>query len=167
MSPAESAASCAWALETILESHDRPDDESAALRLRAHLERCPECRRVEAAERRLAEVLGGVAAPPPPADFHQRVRGLVRRQHLGRLWRRLAVTSAAALALALALPAAVLWWRGPPAPPRGLPAVPTPAVASPEEERFLAAMPPVEPLEVIERQQQAYLEVLEELGEGL
>ncbi|MCI0456061.1 MAG: hypothetical protein L0Z62_03655 [Gemmataceae bacterium] len=159
------ASECAWALETILEGHDRPTDETAAQRLRAHLEQCSECRRIESCERRLTEVLGMAPVPPTPADFHQRVRGLVRGQRLRRLWSRLAVTSAAALLLALALPAAVLWWRGPPAPPRGEPMVPT-AVAEPEEERFLASLPPVEPLVLLERQQQAYLDVLAELEEG-
>ncbi|MCC6419840.1 MAG: zf-HC2 domain-containing protein [Gemmataceae bacterium] len=161
MSPGEPAFACAWALETILEGHDRPPDAESARRLRDHLERCPDCRKIEACERRLTRVLAGIPLPPTPADFHHRVRALVRRQ---RLRRRLA--AGAALVVAAVLVAFLSLGATP--RPAGRPGSQSPVVgvASPEVERFLAAAPPVEALEVLDRQQQAYLTVLEELEAG-
>src|SRR5262245_17776117 len=159
MSPAEPAPDCAWALETILEGHDRPAGEGAARRLRAHLAACPGCRRTEAAERRLARLLAGAELPPAPADFPHRVKALVRRR---RRLRRLSLAGGTAALVAAGVLVAVLC-RGS-GPDRRAPDAPSAAVGA-EEDRFLASAPPVDPLEVLARQQQAYLTALEELQE--
>jgi anti-sigma factor RsiW len=99
MSPVEPAPECGWALEIILDDRERLADPETARRVRAHLEGCPDCRRIEACERRLAQALAKGPLPPTPADFHQRVKQLVRRR---RLARRLALTGVAAALLAAA-----------------------------------------------------------------
>ena len=100
MSPVEPAPECGWALEVLLEGRERLADPETARRLRAHLDGCTDCRRVQTAERRLAQALAAGPLPPTPAGFHERVRALVRRQ---RLVRRLAVASVAALLAAVVL----------------------------------------------------------------
>jgi anti-sigma factor RsiW len=97
MSPVEPAPECGWALEIILEERHRLAEPETARRVRAHLDSCPDCRKVEACERRLAQALAQGPLPPTPADFHQRVKALVWRQ---RLVRRLALTGVAAAVLA-------------------------------------------------------------------
>jgi predicted anti-sigma-YlaC factor YlaD len=102
MSPVEPAPECGWALEILLEGRDRLADPETARRLRAHLGGCADCRRVQTAERRLAQALAAGPLPPTPADFHDRVKALVRRR---RLVRRLAV---AVVAVAMAAAAGLL-----------------------------------------------------------
>jgi hypothetical protein len=99
MSPVEPAPECGWALETILEGRDRLRDLDTARRLTAHLEGCADCRRVQRAERRLAQALAEGPLPATPADLLLRVKSLVRRR---RLLRRLAVTGFAAALLGAA-----------------------------------------------------------------
>jgi hypothetical protein len=86
MSPVEPAPECGWALEIILEGRDRLSEPETARRLRAHLDDCQDCRRVRTAERRLEQALAGDPLPPAPADFHERVKALVRRQRRLRWW---------------------------------------------------------------------------------
>jgi anti-sigma factor RsiW len=105
MSPSEPAAECAWALEVILERRGRTAGPEEAERFRTHLERCSDCRRIRAADRRLAEALAGALLPPTPADFQQRVRALVRRR---RRMRWLAAVGVAAAVLTGAVLLAVL-----------------------------------------------------------
>ena len=107
MNPREPAPACGWALEIILEGRDRLADPETGRRVRAHLDVCPDCRRVEACERRLAQALSQGLLPPTPADFLQRVKELVRRR---RLARRLALTGvAAALLTAAGVLLSVMW----------------------------------------------------------
>jgi hypothetical protein len=100
MSPVEPAPDCGWALEVLLEGRDRLADPETARRLHTHLGGCADCRRVQTAERRLAQALAAGPLPPTPAGFHERVKALVRRR---RRVQRLALTGAALLAAAAVL----------------------------------------------------------------
>ncbi len=99
MSPVEPAPECGWALEILLEGRERLADPETARRLHAHLEGCADCRRVQTAERRLAQALAAGPLPPTPADFHERVRALVRRHSRNR---RLLIVGIAAAVVAAA-----------------------------------------------------------------
>lgn len=79
-----------------------------------HLRRCPDCRALEAASRRLLEGMGLLASPLPPTELASRIADRVvldRRRTRRRARRRWAVTLALAASLFVAL-ALRLEWRG-------------------------------------------------------
>jgi hypothetical protein len=100
--------------------------------------------------------------PPVPVSLKWRVRGMLRRR---RVLRRLAVGTAAAVLLA----AGVLAWHllsgpsaGPvPVAPRG--SSPAAWVEELEESAVLVAAPPVDGLDVLARQQAAFVTLLQQL----
>jgi hypothetical protein len=141
MSNPDSPTPCPWA-SSLLD----PVDEAS---LRAHLTACPLCRQEAAWDERLSRRLRAAPAPPVPSG----IASLVRR----RLWRRRLMRVGAAAAVFLA--AGLLWSRWPRLPDPELVENP-PAVADIPGSSVLFAAPPVDGLDVLARQQSAYLSAL-------
>jgi hypothetical protein len=141
MSNADSPTPCSWA-SSLLD----PVDEAG---LRAHLTACPYCRNEVDWDERLTRQLRAAPSPPVPPGIASRVRR--------RLWRRHIVRAGAAAAVFLA--AGLLWSRWPRLPDTERAEDP-PAVADLPGSSVLFAGPPVDGLDVLARQQSAYLSAL-------
>jgi anti-sigma factor RsiW len=156
MSNPDPSTPCAWSLQRFeLRDHELAPDESE--RLRAHLAACPHCRQENAWDDHLIRLLRQPPLPPPPTRIAARVRLRLARRRLVRAGGAVA----AALALAFGLSG------GQPEPPRH--ELPTRVRHAPQAgggaqdipgSPVLFAGPPVDPLDVLSRQQSAYLAVL-------
>jgi anti-sigma factor RsiW len=159
MRPDELPPDCEWALKVLFEARCGQAAPETAERLRAHLEACPRCRQAQAWDERLSEALGKARLPPTPSGLEQRVRRWVGRR---RTLRQASLATAAATLVAVGV---LLWRLGSGVPPTPE-LVQRPAPRAVEDDLrdavFLISSPPVDRLEVLGRQQAAYVRVLEQ-----
>jgi hypothetical protein len=156
MSSPEHWSECEWALQELAA---RDGQLASAQRLQTHLASCPACRSAQAWDQRLAEIVSGCPFPRTPDGLLGSVRHGVRRR---RLLQRATVAGAAAALLTLGF---VVWNRPhePSHPPMASPPEKqiSPAPANDLSEwAILGSSPPVDPLDVLSRQQAAYAAVL-------
>jgi hypothetical protein len=149
MSQTELSPDCRWALETLFEDRGHEEAPADAERLHTHLAVCPHCRAAAEWDLRLAHLLEADRGPAPPPTLAQRARALARRRRLARRSAIFAAAAAVLLAVGLALNAL----RGGAQPEH---------VADIQGLEWIAATP-VEPLQVLDRQQDAILQALKEL----
>ncbi len=98
------AASCRELLERYSELVDHRLPGSEAMRLWAHVRRCPSCRRYHGVVHTGASVLRDMPEPEASPDFHERLRERLEREDAGRVGGRRPVL------LTLALVVLVVVW---------------------------------------------------------
>jgi hypothetical protein len=149
---------------------DLPDDEASEVR--AHLARCPSCRREQVRIAEVSRLLDAVPAPPVAVDLSRLYReAAVRHERRLRRWRRvglIALAAAAAVLFAVLIPRlevrvdanqVVVRWGDVAAPPQPHPPPPRPPQP---EERSVAAAPPASTADVEQQ-----LRLLTELVQAL
>jgi len=160
MNEAKPANECATIAEQLFELRDGSLDAATESAVRAHLARCAACRAAFAFDSRLAVVARTDDAPSPAGVMTEVRRRLRRRRRIAAL----AYTTTAAILVAGVLG----MWRPWAAEQRVVVESNRPAPARPVDDVDVATLfepPPVDSLDVLNRQQTGYVVALRRLGE--
>jgi hypothetical protein len=162
MNSFEPSSPCDRTSRQLFDLRDGFLDAAEAEALRSHLEACPRCREDDAWDDRLRRLLRESSLPTPRGRLGEQVR-----HHL-RWRRRLWCTGAGAAAAALLAVGFAAWQNWPRAPRESVIVRPevSPAargVNDLPESAVLFAGPPVDSLDLLARQQDGYVAVLQQL----
>jgi anti-sigma factor (TIGR02949 family) len=152
---------CQTIQEQLFELRDGDLDAAAAEAARAHLTACARCRAAAAFDTRLEGLLRSESVPPAPTGLAAEIKTRLRRR---RRASAIAYATAAALIVAGAI---VLWWPWNGSQVQIVESNHT--VATPPADEVDVAVlfepPPVDSLDVLNRQQTGYVTALRRMGE--